>query len=250
MTARILLFVLLLGLVVTPASAQTSNDTIPACTPRQVAEMAALIDGSGIMDEIAFISGRMAEGVLSDVVTIVADLDPYQRQWWNEIVPALPNCAFAYTTAHTVGRFIDDLLIGAAFTQIAIGLEQQGMSVSASLYVASVEQRMATFQAISADVGTLGSEFEALAGVSGNSGASTEARAQHIIISPSPANLRAAPNTQGDVTATLQPGASVEVLGPVTGEPVNGNSQWYEIRVNGRTLYVHSSLIGPSMSGG
>src|SRR5690606_28102169 len=126
----ILLVFALLSLFAAPTSAQEGNDSVPACTPRQVSEMAALIDESGIMDEVSFIIGRIAGAAPSDIVAIVADLDSYQRQWWGEIVPALPNCAFAHTTAHTVGRFIDELLISSALTQIAVGLEQQGMSTS------------------------------------------------------------------------------------------------------------------------
>ncbi|MFA9458539.1 peptidoglycan-binding protein [Halalkalibacter sp. AB-rgal2] len=57
-------------------------------------------------------------------------------------------------------------------------------------------------------------------------------------------NLRTGPNTTSSVSATVSRNTSVEIRGTVNGSSVSGNTQWYEIRYNGQTLYVHSSLAG------
>ncbi|GAE32768.1 peptidoglycan-binding protein [Alkalihalobacillus hemicellulosilyticus] len=57
-------------------------------------------------------------------------------------------------------------------------------------------------------------------------------------------NLRTGPNTTSSVSVTVPRNTSVEIRGTVNGSSVSGNTQWYEIRYNGQTLYVHSSLAG------
>lgn len=56
-------------------------------------------------------------------------------------------------------------------------------------------------------------------------------------------NVRAGASTDAEVIGQLNPGDQVPVYGQVTGGSVNGNTTWYEIEVQGRRAFVHSSLL-------
>ncbi|MCK0470262.1 peptidoglycan-binding protein [Halalkalibacter sp. APA_J-10(15)] len=57
-------------------------------------------------------------------------------------------------------------------------------------------------------------------------------------------NLRTSPNLTSSVAANVPRNTSIEILGTTSGATVSGSTTWFEIRYNGQTLYVHSSLAG------
>lgn len=71
------------------------------------------------------------------------------------------------------------------------------------------------------------------------------------------ARVRAEPNTTSTVIVTLRSKAAIVVLEVVEGAKVSGSTTWYRIDVDGKTGYVHSSLVTnvaptspPTTSGG
>ena len=60
------------------------------------------------------------------------------------------------------------------------------------------------------------------------------------------ANVRACPRTTCGIVGGLSPGASIQTLGRVEGEAVNGNNEWIEFRHNDTVAYVHGSLVSPN----
>jgi len=57
------------------------------------------------------------------------------------------------------------------------------------------------------------------------------------------ANARACEHTDCDVVARLTTGTSVSVIGSVEGANVSGNTTWMQVRYQGDTVYIHSSLL-------
>lgn len=56
------------------------------------------------------------------------------------------------------------------------------------------------------------------------------------------ARMRACPYLTCTVVNTLPTGTAIEIVGSEDGARVNGSVVWYEVEVDGRTGYVHSSL--------
>ena len=56
-------------------------------------------------------------------------------------------------------------------------------------------------------------------------------------------NVRGGTSTAYGVVDILRRGDEIAVLNEVDGDAVNGNRIWYEIEINGRTAYVHSSTV-------
>jgi hypothetical protein len=56
-------------------------------------------------------------------------------------------------------------------------------------------------------------------------------------------NVRSCERTSCDVVQQLYAGNTVQTLQRVKGEFVNNSDQWWQIDLNGRTAYVHSSLV-------
>lgn len=236
------LFVVFLSV---PVLAQDFNSDIPACTSAQVSTLSQRVLDSGVVDDVIFASNRMTEGNINDLIAIVIDLDAAQQRWYADVAPSLPRCALAIEVRDATGQYVNEMLIGASMLQIALGLEMQGMSSSSQLALAAAE-------AHAERVELLGNEFTRLAGelgtASGTGSAASASTNALTVISPSPANVRSAPNATGEVVSTLQPGDTVTVLGTVTGDNVNGSDQWYEVEIDGRSRYVHTSLLGPEGS--
>ncbi|SFM27145.1 Beta-N-acetylglucosaminidase [Gracilibacillus orientalis] len=66
---------------------------------------------------------------------------------------------------------------------------------------------------------------------------------QNGSITGSGVNVRSAPDTtKNNVEYTLARGTTFEYIKNVTGTSVGGNTEWYEIKYKGKTLYVHNSL--------
>lgn len=60
-------------------------------------------------------------------------------------------------------------------------------------------------------------------------------------------NVRSQPNTSSSIIDILSQNEPVEVVNIVeNGELVSGQRRWYEIRINGTTAYVHTSLLSRS----
>jgi mannosyl-glycoprotein endo-beta-N-acetylglucosaminidase len=55
-------------------------------------------------------------------------------------------------------------------------------------------------------------------------------------------NIRRSATLNGTVYKSVSAGTTFEILGTVTGDTWNGSNQWYRIRYENTTLYVHSSL--------
>lgn len=85
----------------------------------------------------------------------------------------------------------------------------------------------------------------ALLGVSGILSAQSEGE-PYRITSPISANIRVAPYLDADRLGSLVPGTIVYVVGSVEGVALDGNSLWYEINLNGRQAYIHSSVVEPA----
>lgn len=66
---------------------------------------------------------------------------------------------------------------------------------------------------------------------------------RYTVIGPSPANARVEPVTIGPIRATFEPGDSVMVVATIAGQTVGGSNQWRVIELEGRRLYIHSSLL-------
>lgn len=63
------------------------------------------------------------------------------------------------------------------------------------------------------------------------------------VTSPIPANIRVAPALDADRLGSLVPGTIVYVVSGVEGVALDGNTLWYEIALNERRAYIHSSLV-------
>ena len=57
------------------------------------------------------------------------------------------------------------------------------------------------------------------------------------------ANVRSCARTGCQILGGLNPGDSIQSLRQVNGERVNGNNQWIRFSYQGRTAYIHSSLL-------
>ena len=57
------------------------------------------------------------------------------------------------------------------------------------------------------------------------------------------ANVRSCARTGCQILGGLTPGASIQSLRQVNGEKINGNNQWIRFSYQGRTAYIHSSLL-------
>ncbi|WP_067841355.1 peptidoglycan-binding protein [Amphibacillus sediminis] len=68
------------------------------------------------------------------------------------------------------------------------------------------------------------------------------------VITGSGVRVRTSPSTTNNdnIDSVLSNGTAVEYVKTVKGSSVSGNTDWYEIRYNGKTLYVHSSLASKS----
>lgn len=62
------------------------------------------------------------------------------------------------------------------------------------------------------------------------------------------ARIRSCPRTTNEcqIVGGLQPSARIRSYGRVSGERINGSVRWIEIRHNGKTAYIHSSLVSPN----
>ena len=57
------------------------------------------------------------------------------------------------------------------------------------------------------------------------------------------ANVRSCPDTDCDIIGRLAMGQSINVDGVADGVIVSGSPEWYHMRYQGKTAYVHSSLV-------
>lgn len=62
------------------------------------------------------------------------------------------------------------------------------------------------------------------------------------------ANVRSCARTSCQILGGLTPGASIQSLRQVYGEKINGNNQWIRFSYQGRTAYIHSSLVSSARS--
>lgn len=64
----------------------------------------------------------------------------------------------------------------------------------------------------------------------------------------SPANVRECPRTTANCTviARLLPGEAIRQAERVSGEKIGGNEHWVKFRLNGKTAYIHSSVLSSS----
>lgn len=237
----LLVFVFLQAL---PLLAQDSNAAIPPCSDGQIRQIGQVIDESGVIDQMVFASERISSGNISDLVAIVADIDGDQRAWWRDTAPELPRCALADRVRDITGRYVDEMLAGSAMLHIAATLQAQGQSVVADVYIAAAQEHSERLSEIGDEFTAMADELSAMELPDIDGGNSQTNVSTYTVVSPSPANVRSEPNATGEVFMTLQSGDTVEVVGMVTGENVNGSDQWYEVSIEGRTLYIHSSLIG------
>src|SRR5699024_6280973 len=65
-------------------------------------------------------------------------------------------------------------------------------------------------------------------------------------INASVVNVRTKPNTTSSIPFQLKQGDSVDIVKEVKGTSVSGSTKWYEIKRNGKSYYVHSSLVSTS----
>lgn len=70
----------------------------------------------------------------------------------------------------------------------------------------------------------------------------------YVISSNGPINARSCPRTDCEVITTLSPGMSVSVVERITGQEVNGDTNWLHIMLIDLDAYVHSSLASPMAS--
>lgn len=78
---------------------------------------------------------------------------------------------------------------------------------------------------------------------------SVAAQGEAYTVNVGSARLRAEPNTQAAVIATLRLGTSITVLEAVTGERVSNSTTWLRVEINGKTGYVHDSLVRKTAAG-
>lgn len=63
------------------------------------------------------------------------------------------------------------------------------------------------------------------------------------VIGNKPVNARSCPHVSCPVVQSIQPGETVMVVDTEEGDAVLGSNQWYKVDVDGKTMYVHSSLV-------
>ncbi len=68
-------------------------------------------------------------------------------------------------------------------------------------------------------------------------------RVRIVVAADEVANVRPTPATTLDPVGTLPPGAIVDVIDVVQGEPVDGNPEWYQIQSPGPDGYVWGGLV-------
>ena len=71
----------------------------------------------------------------------------------------------------------------------------------------------------------------------------TATRATMTMYVTTRANVRSCARTGCQILGGLNPGASIQSLRQVNGEKVNGNNRWIRFSYQGRTAYIHSSLV-------
>ena len=62
------------------------------------------------------------------------------------------------------------------------------------------------------------------------------------------ANVRSCARTGCQILGGLNPGDSIQSLRQVNGEKINGNNRWIRFSYQGRTAYIHSSLVSSARS--
>ena len=122
-----------------------AQDSLSVCTEEQRDGIIRVINGHSIADRYIDISERMAalnEGgilstassKLSKLLTIINDLNELQLSWWNDVVPQLPECDLAAQVNITVGRMLDEALLGAVFQQLGLQQSIDGNDETADRY--------------------------------------------------------------------------------------------------------------------
>lgn len=65
----------------------------------------------------------------------------------------------------------------------------------------------------------------------------------YFVIGTSGANARTCSQTTCDIATSFSPGTRLDVMGSENGQSVSGSNVWAVVSHNGRTVYVHSSLL-------
>lgn len=108
---KLFLAVCLLPLIAIPIVAQTSvNEAIPPCVGDDFTVIADVM--SGFLDDYVVFSRGFIQMDISDIDAQINEADRLQTEWWAEIVPELPRCAFAIEIAQLWGRVMDETAIG------------------------------------------------------------------------------------------------------------------------------------------
>jgi uncharacterized protein YgiM (DUF1202 family) len=65
------------------------------------------------------------------------------------------------------------------------------------------------------------------------------------VVGSNSVNGRSAPNTSASIMAAIPAGINVVVTGQESGARVSGSDVWYIVAFDGKSVYVHSSLLSP-----
>lgn len=78
---------------------------------------------------------------------------------------------------------------------------------------------------------------------------SVAAQSETYTVNVGSARVRAEPNTNATVIATLRLGTTITVLEAVTGDSVNNSTTWLRVEIRGKTGYIHASLVRKPAAG-
>lgn len=126
--SRLVIAFLILLLSATPTFAQLDpNEWGDACTRQDIGVLAVTIRDTGVMRDLVDVFGGIdANATLRTVANTVEDLEAIQTQWWDEIVPSLPQCNAVAEYVITLGVGLDEFLIGLSLQYTAATARTNG----------------------------------------------------------------------------------------------------------------------------
>lgn len=109
---------------VLPAAAQESAAELPACSAVEMTMLTGTLEG--IQSAYEQISEVVSDGAPENLTTAIITYDQLSSVFWEQVIPALPECMESRELSYTVGLILDESLIASALARLAIYEQEYG----------------------------------------------------------------------------------------------------------------------------
>lgn len=107
-----LLIVLAFVFTTLPVQAQRfEDDELRACTLFQASGALSLLVETGIVNETIEVIEELGSGRLVDLDQMMEQAQGWHETWYEDVLPRLPNCAYASKFAQVFSRYLDELYL-------------------------------------------------------------------------------------------------------------------------------------------